>query len=368
MPILKKKFILVSILMFGFLWIGFIGYSYINRSTDSSEEDASENKTEQVKTNSVATKIVETPMVNATIDSSNSIKYYSLATGQTFEVPAVGGESTILDDTTLSGLTSVSWAPSAPYVLTKVQNRVYSYNFEKNKSYAFPIDVTSAQFLSDNRVFYTFQNQGGTVDISVSQADGSKWKKIITLTSNAVFLKPIPFSNKISQTLIPSSYRASALRIINIDTGEATSVLDEKNGLNVSWAPNGEIGIISYTTERGGGVISLSIIDKSGFELSKIPDVGTIAEKVVWSSDSKTAYFTKPEVTNTKILPDDYYTSNLGDFNESLYKIDISTATVSQLSNNIGSVDSRDLFLNEADTELFFINRRDNNLYKVPLR
>ena len=349
--------------------VGFLIYQYSSRPIENTNSKSNTTEeSEEKKTSLTASKLVDVPMVNATIDEKNSIKYYSLDKGQTFSVPASGGESTMLDETVLTGLTSVSWAPTAPYVLTKIQNRVYSYNYSENISYPFPIDVTSAQFLSDNKVFYTFQNRDGTVDLSVSGADGSNWKKVITLSSNAVFLKNIPFKNSISQTLIPSSYRASSLRIINVDTGQATSVLDEKNGLNISWAPNGEIGIISYTTERGGGQLALSIVDKTGFEVSKIPDIGTIAEKIVWSSDSKTAYFTKPEVTNTKILPDDYYTSNLGEFNESLYKIDIDTATASQLSSNIGSVDSRDLFLNSAGTELFFINRRDNNLYKVPLR
>lgn len=350
--------------------VGFLLFQYTSRPSDEAEpnkESTSENSIESVG-NLTATKLVDVPVVNATIDERNTIRYYTANNGQTFSVPASGGESTLLDETTLNGLTSVEWAKTAPYVLTKIQNRVYSYNYSEKKSNAFPIDVTSANFLSDSRVFYTFQNRDGTVDLSVSQADGSNWNRIITLSSNAVFLKNIPFQNSISQTLIPSSYRASALRIINIDTGEATSVLDQKNGLNISWAPNGEIGIISYTTERGGGVLALSIVDKKGFEIAKVPDVGTIAEKIVWSQDSKTAYFTKPEVANTKILPDDYYTSSLGDFNESLYKIDIDTATASQLSSNIGSVDSRDLFLNSAGTELFFINRKDNNLYKVPLR
>lgn len=347
--------------------ISFLIIQYTNKpveKTDTSSQKESENKNSAIS----AIKLVDDSVVNANIDDKNNIKYYSLDKGQTFRTPASGGDATLIDETILNGLTSVEWAKSAPYVLTKIQNRVYSYNYVDNKSYSFPIDVTSAQFLSDNRVFYTFQNKDGVVDLSVSQADGSNWNKIITLTSNAVFLKNIPFKNSISQTLMPSSYRASALRIINVDTGEATSVLDEKNGLNISWAPNGDIGIISYTTERGGGVLSLSIVDKKGFEVSKIPDIGTIAEKIVWASDSKTAYFTKPEVSNTKILPDDYYTSSLGDFNESLYKIDIATATATQLSSSIGSVDSRDLFLNSAGTELFFINRRDNNLYKVPLR
>lgn len=366
MSMLRNRLLIIFIPIIIVIGIGYFGYRYITRE-NTEPDSSSDTKTTETKPNKSATQLTKTPIVNATIDASNSIKFYSLEKGQTFELSASGGEPTILDDTVLTSLSSVSWAPTAPYVLTKVQNRVYSYNFATQTPYAFPIDVTSAQFLSDNRVFYTFQNPGGTVDISVSRADGSNWKKVITLTSSAVFLKPIPFRNAISQTLIPSSYRASALRVIDIDTGEAVSVLDEKNGLNIAWAPNGEIGIISYTTERGGGVLSLSIVDKTGFEISKIPDVGTIAEKIVWSKDSKVAYFTKPEVPNTKILPDDYYTSNLGEFNESLYKINIETATATQLSSNIGSVDSRDLFLNDAGTELFFINRRDNTLYKVPL-
>lgn len=347
--------------------IGFLIVRYTNKPIEKTEE-TTKKETADKKPSLSATKLVNTPIVNATIDNKNSIKYYSLDKGQAFSAPASGGESTMLDETVLTGLASVEWAPTAPYVLTKIQNRVYSYNYAEKKSYAFPIDVTSAQFLSDNRVFYTFQNTDGTVDLSVSKADGTDWKKVITLSSGAVFLQNIPLKNSISQSLVPSSYRASALRIINVETGQATSVLDEKNGLNIAWSPNGELGIISYTTERGGGQLALSIVDKSGFEVSKIPDIGTIAEKIVWSSDSKTAYFTKPEVANTKILPDDYYTASLGEFNESLYKIDIATATVTLLSSNIGNVDSRDLFLNSAGTELFFINRRDNSLYKVPLR
>jgi hypothetical protein len=364
-----KLSIILALIIIPIGAVGFLIYQYTSRSESNIKTKINEEETkEENKTNLVAIKLVDKPIVNATIDSKNNIKYYSLDKGQTFITPASGGESTILDNQVLTGLTSVEWAQTVPYVLTKIQNRIYSYNYVDKKSYAFPIDVTSAQFLSNNKVFYTFQNQDGTVDLSISNSDGSNWKKIISLSSGAVFLQNIPLKNSISQTLIPSSYRASSLRIINIDTGQASSVLDEKNGLNISWAPNGEIGIISYTTERGGGQLALSIVDKTGFEISKIADIGTIAEKIVWSNDSKTAYFTKPEVANTKILPDDYYTSSLGEFNESLYKIDIATATTSQLSSNIGAVDSRDLFLNFAGTELFFINRKDNNLYKVPLK
>lgn len=361
--------IIIPISIVAFLIFQFISSSDSDtKPKEAQKEESKEDSKEESKANLTAIKIIDKAIVNATIDNKNSLKYYSLDKGQTFSAPASGGESTMLDETVLTGLASVEWASTAPYVLTKIQNRVYSYNYAEKKSYAFPIDVTSAQFLSDNRVFYTFQNTDGTVDLSVSKADGTDWKKVITLSSGAVFLQNIPLKNSISQSLVPSSYRASALRIINVETGQATSVLDEKNGLNIAWSPNGELGIISYTTERGGGQLALSIVDKSGFEVSKIPDIGTIAEKIVWSSDSKTAYFTKPEVANTKILPDDYYTSNLGEFNESLYKIDIATATTTLLSSNIGSVDSRDLFLNSAGTELFFINRRDNNLYKTPLR
>jgi hypothetical protein len=362
-----KKILIITAGILSIVIIGLIIYIYIS-SRQPKEEVTEETSQENTEVSRIATKVGDKQIVNATIDDTNAIKYYELNTGNVYQIPASGGESTILDDTTLTNLTSVEWAPSSPYVLTNINNRIYSYNFATQKSYSFPIDVTSAQFLSDNRVMYTFQDSSGLVDLSVSNADGSNWKKIITLTSNAVFLKPMPFQNTISQTLIPSSYRASALRVINIETGEAKSVLEEKTGLNVSWAPNGEIGIISYTTERGGGNLALSIIDKSGFEISRLPEPGTIAEKIAWSKDGTVAYFTKPEVPNTKIMPDDYYGSNLGDFQESLYRIDIATKTITKLSSNIGNVDSRDLFLNSAGTELFFVNKRDNQLYKVNVK
>jgi hypothetical protein len=373
MEFFKNKIVLIitigviPLIIIGILIFGYIG----NRNTEKATDTAKTEK-KQADTTRPATKVSDKAIVNATIDASNSIKYYSLDKGQTFQIPASGGDAKILDETSLAGITSVQWAPTAPYVLTQIKDRVYTFNYSTRKSFAFPIDVISGQFLSDNRVFYTFKNNavGGdaAVELSVSNPDGTDWKKIITLTSSAVYLKGIPFQNSISQTLIPSSYRASALRIINISTGEAKSVLEEKNGLNVSWSPDGEKGIISYTTERGGSTLGLSVINKAGIEVAKIEKAGTIAEKIAWSPDSKTAYFTKAEVANTKILPDDYYSSNLGDFNESLYKIDIATATASQLSTNIGNVDSKDLFLNAAGTELFFTNRKDNNLYKVSLK
>jgi hypothetical protein len=371
MAFFKNKIVLIfTLAVIPLIIIGILVYGYIGNRNAEKAADTAKDENKPAESTRIATKVSDKAIVNATIDTSNSIKYYSLEKGQTFQIPASGGDAKILDETSLAGLTSVEWAPTAPYVLTKIQDRIYSFNYSTRKSFAFPIDVISAQFLSDNKVFYMFKNTAagsGAADLSISNADGSNWSKIITLASSAVYLEGIPFQNSISQTLIPSSYRASALRIIDISTGEAKSVLEEKNGLNVSWAPNGEIGIISYNIERGGAALGLSIINKAGFEISKIADIGTIAEKIAWSPDSKTAYFTKPEVANTKILPDDYYNSNLGDFNESLYKVDIATATASQLSTNIGSIDSKDLFLNAAGTELFFTNRKDNNLYKVSL-
>lgn len=370
MNIFKNKIVIILIVIIIPIGIiGYLTYAYVilPRMTENTAQTSNE-KPNTPDTTRLAIKVSEKPIINATIDNTNTIRYYSSPEGQTFSIPASGGNATLLDETQLPGITSVQWAPSTPYVLTKIQDRIYSYNYSAKQSYAFPIDVTSAQFLSDNRVFYTFQDKStGAVDLTVSNPDGTDRKKVITITSDAVFLKPVPFQNSISQTLIPSSYRGSALRIIDITSGEAKSIQDEKTGLNVSWAPNGELGIISYTTERGKGVMALSIINKAGFVVAPIPDIGTIAEKITWSPDGKTAYFTKPEVASTRILPDDYYTSSLGDFNESLYKIDIATATATQISSNIGNVDSKDLFLNDAGTELFFTNRKDNHLYKVPV-
>lgn len=370
-----KKVIIVSSSLLAVAIIVLVSFMVVQSQMGESSQSMTENtgEPENSTTDSVpapvieATLVLDEAIVNATVDPNNSIRYYRASDGNVFRTNTLGADPELLDDSDLTNLTSVEWSPSAPFVVTNVNNQFYTFNFAEQVASTFPAQVTDLQPMSDGRVFYVFRNENGTADLSIANADGSDWQTVITLSSDQVVLHPIPGTNTISQTLIPSAYRGSSLRIIDTTTGEATSVLEDKPGLNVSWSPTGDRGLATYTTERGGSTMTMSIVDAQGFELQSLAPEGTLAEKIVWTEDGSTAYFTKPKVGNTQILPDDYYSGSLTQFQESLYRVDIATGQVTMLSDSIGTVDSRDLMLNAAETEVLFINANDNKLYKVTL-
>ncbi len=314
-----------------------------------------------------ATVLLDETVLNATINAQGDIRYYQKPTGQVYLTDTQGKEPELLDETTLTNITSVEWAPDAPVVITNVNNRWYTFNYAEQRPETFSENILDLQFLGNSRVFYVFQDDT-TIDLSISDTDATNREKVISLSSPEVVLQGIPASTNISQTLPPSAFRPSPLRIIDTQTKEASSVLEEKFGLTVSWAPTGTNGIISYTLERGGSELELALIDNNGFELGSFPNTNTLADKVVWTSDSRIIYYTQPNIEEDKAMPDDYLNGDIGEFTESLYRLNTSSGERTLISSNIGTVDSKNLFLNPSEDRLFFINTRDDKIYFIDLK
>ena len=310
--------------------------------------------------------LLDQTVVNATINDQGDIRFYQKPSGQVYLTDTQGAEPQLLDETTLTTINSVEWAPGAPVVITNVNDRWYTFNYAEQRPETFSENIIDLQFLGNSRVFYLFQGDD-SLDLSIADTDASNRERVISLSSPDVVLQAIPSSTNISQTLPASAFRASSLRIIDTTAKEAVSVLDEKFGLTVSWAPNGQNGIISYTLERGGADLELALIDDTGFELQAFPETNTIADKVVWSRDNQTIYYTQPNLTNNRAMPDDYLSGELGDFTESLYRLNTSSGERTLIASDIGSVDSRELFLSPEEDRLFFINKRDDKIYFVDL-
>ncbi|MEX0598762.1 MAG: hypothetical protein WD512_19920, partial [Candidatus Paceibacterota bacterium] len=93
------------ILIIGILPLGIVGFlifQYSSRPSEASKAEDPKTKNTENTTALTASKLVNIPIVNATIDDKNSIRYYSLDKGQTFSIPASGGESNTLDETILN--------------------------------------------------------------------------------------------------------------------------------------------------------------------------------------------------------------------------------------------------------------------------
>ena len=363
---LKKILIIISIVVTIILLLLLV-YFFVLKPENSPKLDSKVNVTEDSE-DKKASVLIEDEVLDYTISPSNEITYYKKSNGHTYTTNNQGSKPKLVSDFDLNKLSKVEWAPSKPFVLTNLDSKFSIYNYISKKSFELPSDISQVGFLSDNRVYYVAKNSIDLYDIIVSNEDASEKDPIMVMMTDKVLLDAVPLSTNISQILSPpSAFRESPLRIISTVQKSASSILEAKYGLNVSWSPMGDRGIITYSSEKGGKEMYMSLIDNKGVELISFKPIGTIAEKITWSSDGKAVYFTQPLITNNKIMPDDYYDNKLSKFYEALYKIDLTTLEADVLSKNIGLVDSRDLMLSASGKELFFINKNDNKLYKYSI-
>lgn len=364
-----KKILIIGSIIVTVLVIVFVVYILFFQSSEDINSGSKINTSvENDSSDKKANILIEDEILDYTISPSNEITYYKKSNGNTYTTNNQGSKPKLISDFNLSNLYKVKWAPSKPLVLINLDSKFSIYNYIERKSFNLPNGIFEAGFLSDNKVYYVTKNDIDLYDIVVANEDGSNKNPIMVMMTDKVLLDSVPLTTNISQILSPpSAFRESPLRIINTVQKTASSILEPKYGLNVSWSPTGEKGIITYSSEKGGKTMYMSLIDSKGVEQVSFKPIGTIAEKITWSRDGNLLYFTQPLISNNKVMPDDYYDNKVGKFYEALYKIDLTSFKVEILSKNIGLVDSRDLTLSSSGKELFFINKNDNKLYKYSM-
>jgi hypothetical protein len=298
--------------------------------------------------------------------SSGEVKFYQKSNGQIMQIDENGENKIVIDDFEISGLQEAFWNDSGTTSTTKRDGKFSVFNHQTKTPYTFPDKVTNVIFYNPNSLIYTF-NDGANIDLSTIDADGANRKRLVSLRTDQIRLHALPNKDRITYTLLPSAYRASTLNSISVNTLVVEPILSDKFGLDVVWSPDGNFGVVTYTTERGGGRMELALIDTEG-KVLKTYDLSTVSEKIVWNRDSKYFYVLVPEIARDRVMPDDYYENKINKFTERLYMVKINSDAPQLLSENVGSVDSTDLILNMDETKLFFINRFDNLMYRLPLQ
>jgi hypothetical protein len=313
------------------------------------------------------TQISDKEVVGYFVDGSNKVKYYQKENGHVISANTDGSGKKEIDKKDNPGLQYAKWDEKGRWVIfLDAKNMFSTYDYVTGESLTFSPLYRHLDFIKNGKVMYTFRGNG-VVDLSTADPSGQGWQKILTLNSDDIHLREIPNTDKLSYTLTPSAFRASSLGVISLTKKDVQSILSDKYGLDVVWSPTGENGIITYSKERGSAEMEMALIDKAG-NISKTFNPGTVGEKIVWSKDGKKVYFTKMEVPNTVVLPDDYINGALKDTKESLYMLNIDKKSVSEVYKNLGILDSMYLTLNDSATKLFFINKNDQQLYSIDLK
>jgi len=222
---------------------------------------------------------------------------------------------------------------------------------------------------NSQKIAYQFQSSNGSIEISIANPDGSNWKNI-NKTRLKNFKISWPSPDKISLVSDLGGKEPGSLIIINPETGDLTTLLNNIYGLAVNWSPDGQKFIFQQTDQNGKNLkLYLGRVD--GAQAPKELPVQTLAKKCVWASDSQTIYCAVPQkLSSNAIWPDDYLAGHLV-VDDDFYLIDTSTAKktgLTQLDKTDISVDGQNLFLSPLEDYLFFINQKNGWLYNIKLK
>lgn len=305
---------------------------------------------------------------------SESLRYIDKNTGSLQEINTETGAKKVLSQETLVRPASAVWNRTRNEVIVKeLKSNEPSFRFigfDTNTSTPLKWGMRYVMWDElEQNLLYTYQDEEGIYTLNRSDFDGSNWKTITTFPSGSFFVESIPKSPFVASWPTPANTRIGELRSISIASGETKKIFDGKYGADYLWSPNGETILMSWAPEKGSSKLALATINKNGGEYTDL-NMPTLVQKCVWSQDNATIFCALPgSLAPGTVMPDDFFKKTAGG-NDTFWKINVKTGEkerVIALENLDTSYDAVDLLLDSSEKTLYFVNRKDEKLYKIAL-
>ncbi len=337
------------------------------------EESKAGFESEQAEREAVET-VSDGPVYGPAAVGGNMIAFFRDGALRSFSLGG-GGEQVVISD--LPGkLLDVRWAPDRHAALaflgSGTTRRWHLVDLETDSVTALKDGMLSPSWSNlSERIFYFYRKPDEGLSVDTAKPDGSEWKAVGSVPAlRDPVGQAVPNSTLFSFFGRPTAYETSALSVIPVTGGEARSIFDGKYGADFSWSPDGKKLLISNTVTSGGADVRLGLANQNGGEFHTL-QVPTVVGKTVWSKDGRTVYYALPlSLPDDIAMPDDYASGSFMT-SDSFWKLDTETGKserIVPLENMAGDFDSTNLFLDENEDFLFFVNRRDDRLYRIGLR
>lgn len=317
--------------------------------------------------------ITNEPVAGAVISSDSvSLRYFKKTTGHLFENSFTGDKERRISNITISAILNAQWTPSKEYAIISYYTdgalrRLYSrYSGTSTITSAFLpndiVDITTSK--TDEKIAYLISSEGETL-LLTANPDTTGIKNIFS-TPIPDFELSWPAANRISLKTRSSAYAPSVLYTLNPSTKQLTRVLDEKEGLDVLWSPDGA-GFLSMETSREGMNVALRATSLQDNTVVDIPFV-TLPEKCAWApSKERVLYCAIPQqIPRGAHLPDEWWQGSVS-FDDALWRIYVDTGVRQQLLPAY-QLDAINLFTDKEESFLFFTNKKDGLLWSLRLK
>ncbi len=296
-----------------------------------------------------------------------SLRYAEKATGHIYQMFLDTRKTGQISNSTIPGVHEVVFGDGA-------KSAIYRYLSEDKSITSFLAilgggsnflspDILNISISPDNTQFFSLiKNKNGVVGTTKSFNE-TKTKQVFAS----------PFSEWISEWVTEynvylttkASYLVNgSVFSLNITNGTLTKLFGGIPGLTTLANNDGNLVLFGASLNKGP---TLNIFDIKNHTSADLGVYG-LPEKCIWSHDNTNVYCAVPNTIMGTEYPDSWY-QGLYSFTDYFVKINTKTKEISTLANSQEEtpVDATNLFLNDKEDKLFFINKKDGTLWELSL-
>ncbi len=267
---------------------------------------------------------------------------------------------------------SIVWSPTGKRALVKQSATQWTlFDRETTTLTMLKTGIESPTWttLGDKIVYKFYDPDTKKRTLTLANPDGSNWKVIGDARFQFLETATIPRSTSIAFWNRGNAFEKTSLSTVSTLDGSPKEIFTTTYGADYRFSPNGEKILTSGTVEKGSSSLSLALmnIGGSGYQNLFIP---TLVSKTTWSKSGRTLYYALPgSIPTGSVLPNDYYEKPLLT-SDTFWKMDTKTGESSRIVDTADitqSFDAQDFTLDDEESTLFFVNRRDNKIYRIRL-
>ncbi|MFC1608819.1 hypothetical protein ACFL2R_01735 [Patescibacteria group bacterium] len=373
-----KKLFTFSIVILILLVVFWISYNLVFKgvSTDKIESTSEDgggvlSLISDKKESEIIYRLSSTAAISPEVDAEERrIIFYDKLNNAFKVINFDGSQESELVDKFLPKFNEVFWATNKTSVIGRADDGFYSYSIESRKIDKIKDNVDNVVWANlSNKILYKYYSSDVEErTLNISNPDGSNWKKIADLEYKDISIAPVPQTSMISYWNYPDKNISSELKLVSVVGEDAEVIMSGKFGADYLWSPDGSRLLMSFVSSDGKN-LNLAVANSAG-QASRELNIPTMVSKCVWSSDNENIFCALPSnISGDTLMPNDY---QKGTFlsKDTFWKINIEDGRKSRVVDieDISDVyDASDLLLSPREDMLFFINRYDENIYRIGL-
>lgn len=372
-----KKIFIISLVLFFLLGSFYAAYNFLLKDPELTEitdvlSDLGDEKTKNEETFEFKkiSKVTEGDILAVSLDESGSkIRYYDNINKGFWITSFDGSFKKKMSSDNFDGLKEAKWSEDGKRALLKINDAFYLYNYDEGEKL-----IKKTKSLSwigfDQGIVYTFSDsENGKKTLNIANPDGSNWREIGVLNSDNLIMSVVPKSTKASFWPKADSFTESELTMVSFGKEGIETKGGLKLGADYLWSSEGNSFLRSSVAQKGSNKLVLEICNLKSESCSDL-NLPTIAPKCVWLKNDKDIICALPKNIKTdSVWPNDYW-SKKNMTEDSFWKINMETGKKERITEEkdeaIG-VDAINLIASPNNDFIFFINRKDNQLYRVSI-